>query len=60
MAEPHSTYWRHEVQNELNRKAEKHEVSTLALKVDGLERTVRTLRSEIDGLLRELQAIRTQ
>ena len=45
------------LKQELNRKADKYEISSLNSKMVSLEYTIRELRTEIDGLRFELQRL---
>ncbi len=45
------------LKNELNRKADDHEIHSLSSKVDSLECSMREIRSETDELRYRLQAL---
>ena len=45
------------LKQELNRKADTHEISSLNSKLVSLECTIRELRTEVDGLRFELQRL---
>ena len=47
------------LQNEIQRKADRHEIHTLRGDVDRLEHTVREIRAALDGLRDELSRIQT-
>jgi hypothetical protein len=46
-----------QLQGELGRKAESHEVHSLSGRLDSLEREVREIRAEVDGFRLELQRV---
>jgi len=48
------------LESQIERKADKHEVSSLAGAVDRLEHSLREARAEIDGLRSQLQAAQNQ
>ena len=53
--------WRvEEIERNLQRKADQHEISTLSGDVGRLECSLRETRAEVDGLRRELQALQDQ
>jgi predicted nucleic acid-binding Zn-ribbon protein len=53
--------WRvEEIERNLQRKANQHEIYTLTGDVDRLECSLREARAEVDGLRHELQALQDQ
>jgi predicted nucleic acid-binding Zn-ribbon protein len=53
--------WRvEEIERNLQRKANQHEISTLSGDVGRLECSLREARAEVDGLRHELQALQDQ
>ena len=53
--------WRVEqIERDVSRKADSHEVSTLRSNVDSLERICGALRSELDGIRNEFQTLQDQ
>jgi polyhydroxyalkanoate synthesis regulator phasin len=53
--------WRvEEIERNLQRKADQHEISTLSGDVGRLECSMREARSDVDGLRSQLQALQDQ
>lgn len=47
----------HQIRSTLQRKADSHEVHSLARRLDGVERALREVRTDVAGLCSRLQAL---